>query len=1382
MVSTYNRSSLLKLLLFAFLLNATVCRSAFGQHQQFKFRQLSIEDGLSDHEVTTFFRDARGFVWVGTSFGLNRFDGNKVKQFLHDSRDTTSLLNNWINKIFETPDNQLVVSTADGLTLYDPELEKFNHNLKPFYHKYSVSRELKDIVRDIDGGYWFVENKKVIKYSPRGKSITFQYRQGDTTSIVREAISNLCLDGKGNAWIVHVNGVAEKLSINNGLPQVSDRVYEVYKVNRGRESNYLLLSDVDGDLWFCGQNLFQGVFFFNVQSRTLQPITQNTRGLKLNTDRISSLTEVNDGMVWVGTDHGGINIIDKRQKTVRYILHHDEDVRSLAENSVMCIYRDNQGIAWVGTYKRGVSYFHESMYRFEVYKHYSLDRAGLPFADVNKFQEDAKGNLWIGTNGGGLLYFDRSVGTFKQYRHQPGNNNSISGDVIVSLWMDKNADLWIGTFNGGLNKFDGKNFKRYKNIPENSRSLPSQNIWELYEDSKGRFWIGTIDAGVVLMDKKSNEFHRLDLGAEAIRSPTINVIKEDRLGRIWFGTMNGIDVLSVDGKTFTHFEASAHPNSLSNNRVLDITEDSKGRIWIATMDGLNLFSDSLNGFAIIRQQLPHRSVMDVREDNKGRLWMSTLYGLCEMNMAGDDPRKASFRSFVESDGLQGTQFNTNAAFKTRAGELVFGGPTGFIIFSARKNEQTIVSPQVTFTDLKLFQEPVAIGECINGLMVLPKAIGKVDEVVLPPNSNLFSIRMSPLTYLNPERSQYLYKLEGLNTEWLKVEPGSHEISFNGLSSGRYKLRVKVADNEGNWSTAETVLPIIIQPNFWKTKTAFMLYAVLFVCSMLVARKLIQQREKFKFALEQERQEIQRVHELDLLKVKFFTNVSHEFRTPLTLILTPLEKLIKNTVVPEQLDQFKLIHRNANRLMKLVNQLLDFKKLEVQEIKFDPHEGDIVAFTRDIVLSFSDIAEKKAISLQFNSSLNHFETLFDADKLEKILFNLLSNAFKFTLEGSVVVNLDQQFVDDKPLIQIAVADTGIGIPPDKLDEIFEPFFQSDLPKSIVNQGSGIGLSITKEFVRIHGGTIDVTSEVGVGSTFIIKLPLKTITAQTITHDQAGEISSSVAKEQIEEPSCDKHAASKGMKCLLLVEDDDDVRFYLKDNLKFKYEIHESPNGADAWEKLLRIKPDLVVSDIMMPELNGIELCTKVKTDERVSHVPVILLTALSSDRQRLEGLKVGADDYISKPFNFEVLEARIENLLSRQQNSQKGTRKTLDVKARALEITPLDEKFIEKAIRCVEDNISTPYFSVESLAEELGISRAYMFKKIQALTGKTPLEFMRTIRLQQAAQLLERSQLSVREVAYKVGFNNPKYFARYFKEHFGVLPSNYSRSENGAENS
>lgn len=1350
--------------------------SLFSQSEQFRFKQIDLKDGLSHPDVWTLYKDSRGFVWIGTAVGLNRFDGYAIKSFVNDPLDTTSLPGDGVYKIFETPDRLLLIWTTAGLTLYDPERETFERHLDTFFKKYGISDRLRDITKDTDGSYWFVQSDRLIKYDPaQDASVIIQSSGADSLSIDKAEITDFCIDKNGNYWLIHANGIIEKIGIYNRRGLVTERVLALHEVDKSVHP-YQIVADTEGDLWLSSSGVSNRVFLYDVKQNRLQ---RKFIASQLNTHFVSGLLVADNGQVWVGTDHGGINIIDKRTESVNHLSHVEGDQMSVASNSITCLYKDEQGIVWIGTYKRGVSYCHPNIYQFEIYKHSGTDPHSLPFEDVNRFEEDKKGNLWIGTNGGGLLYLDRHNGTFKQYLNEPGNKNSLSGNVIVSLCLDVDDNLWIGTYKNGLNKFDGKNFTRFGSIKGDTTSLPSMDVWEIFQDSQKRIWIGTTDAGAALFDKKTGKFHRLKIwGSNALQSPTVEAINEDRHGNIWFGTFAGVDILSSKDKTFTHFGYSNKPNSLSSNTVFDILKDSKGRMWVGTAKGLNLFDESIKGFTKFNDNNERNTVLKIQEDNLGDIWISTLNGLSKITLAAGSLQGASLKHYTELDGLQGRQFNSNAGFKTKRGELIFGGPTGFNILGAQKQGKDFLIEKVIFSELELYEKRVEIGEQIDGVVILKKSISETTEITLPPNKNFFSLKLSSLNYLNPERDHYVYKLEGLSEDWLPVDSKNHEIVFNSLNPGSYVLRVRASNGDGIPGKNDAVLAITIQPPFWKSRVAFLIYGLIVAAVLFLTRKVIQQREQMKFSIEQERSEMQRLHELDMLKVKFFTNVSHEFRTPLTLILTPIERLIKKANDPEQLAQFQLVLRNGKRLMNLVNQLLDFKKLEVHEIQFRPSKGDVIAFIKDTVFSFSDLAEKKNIKLSFNSVVSCHQVLFDHDKLEKILFNLLSNAFKFTLEnGSVTVRVDLLLEANEQLLRIDISDTGIGIPKDKLDKIFEPFFQTEIPKSIINQGSGIGLAITKEFVKIHGGSIQVKSVVGVGSSFKVMLPLRESDNTLDVNVPESHHWETVEPNNIDDAlSSEKISGKTEKKSLLLIDDNDDFRFYLRDNLKFLYTIHEAANGSDGWNRVLSLQPDLIVSDIAMPDMNGIELCTKIKSDQRVSHIPVILLTARTNEEQRIEGLKAGADDYITKPFNFEVLEARINNLLHQREKFQKAFRKTLDVKSSELQITPLDVKFMEKAVKVVEANISSSSFSIQELGMELGISRAYVFKKILALSGKTPLEFIRTIRLQHAAQLLERSQLSVREVGYRVGFNTPKYFTKYFKEQYGMLPSEYLASK------
>lgn len=1341
--------------------------SLVGQTPGYQFRHLTVNDGLSHNQVNSFFQDNRGFLWIGTYSGLNRYDGYKIKVYQNDAGDSTSLRNNSVSRIFETPEGKLLAMTAEGPSLYDPATEKFTNTLNEFYTRYHLSSaSLVDIVKDSSDNFWFIQSPGgVVLYRPNGEFLSVSHSENNPETISSNAVTGFA-SGKSGIWIIHNNGILEKIVVERNSYRVEYRNSFLFDRNGARTFDYRIMCDRDGDLWINAWNDPQGLFFFDAARREFRHFNDQAGPIKLNTNLISSIVEDEDGLFWVGSDHGGVNLIDKKTFSCFYIRNQPEEEKSIGQNSITTIYRDRQGILWFGTFKKGVSYYHKNIFRFPLYKHYPLSNTGLPYSDVNRFAEDDKGNLWIGTNGGGLIYFDRQKNSFTQFLHQPDNPNSISSNVIVSLFIDHEKKLWIGTYFGGLNVYDGKKFIHYRHDANDAESLADENIWEIFEDSRKRLWVGTMHGGLDLFDRKTGTFsHYQQNDMNSIRSNYIAAITEDREGNLWIGTGGGIDMLNREKGRFFHYEhTQGDKGSLSDNYVHDILEDQSGRIWIATRNGLNVFDPKINAFKSYRKSdgLPHNTVLTIQQDDAGNLWLGTPNGLSNAVLVEKNAQlEVSFVNYDEADGLQGKQFNENAAFRTKKGELIFGGANGFNLFHPSTLEQNKNTPQVVLSDLQLYNQSVSPGALVNGNVILPKSLSETQEITLPPSQNVFSIEFTALDYLNPQKNQYQYKMEGFHTHWLTADAQSRRVTFTNLDPGDYVFLVKASNSDGLWSDNVTSLKIKILPPFWKSQWAFLLYFFIVIGGFLVARKLIQQRERMKFEREQERQEAIRMHELDMMKIKFFTNVSHEFRTPLTLILTPMEKILRQTQDPDLKNQFQLIQRNARRLMNLVNQLLDFRKLEVQEVKFNPSEGDVIAFIKETVFSFSDISEKKDIRLSFESTVISLETIFDQDKLEKILFNLLSNAFKFTpAHGAVSVNVVFNRGASENELVISVRDTGIGIPFDKKEKIFERFFQNELPRSVVNQGSGIGLSITKEFVKSHGGTITVESEPGEGSCFVVTLPVK----EVLNHIPE-EIAQTYPDEQF-------LAASAALKkpVLLLVEDNEDFRFYLKDNLRHEYNIVEARNGMDGWKKALETLPDLIVSDIMMPEMNGIELCRRIKSDSRLSHTPIILLTARSAEEQKLEGFESGADDYISKPFNFEILVSRIRNLIHLREKIHAVFPAQLDVKASTLKITSLDEQFIQKAIQCVEENISNPDFSVENLSHELGISRAHFYKKIVALTGKSPLEFIRVIRLQHAAQLLEKSQLTVAEIAYKVGFNNPKYFARYFKEEYHMLPS------------
>ncbi|HXB92684.1 MAG TPA: ATP-binding protein, partial [Puia sp.] len=955
------------------------------------------------------------------------------------------------------------------------------------------------------------------------------------------------------------------------------------------------------------------------------------------------------------------------------------------------------------------------------------------------------------------------------------------------------------TYYGGLDCFDGQGFRHYRHNESDSNSLADDRIWEIHEDSRHRLWIGTLASGLDRFDREKNIFIHYRPGApNSVVSGFISELQEDGQGNLWVGTAYGIDVLDGVTGLFRHYgNQPGDASSLSNNNVISIIEDSRGLIWVGTREGLDLLDRRRQTFTTFRTSdgLPDNAILTILEDNDHNLWLGTPSGLCNVIITPDpkgiDGYAFRYRNFDESHGLQGREFNENAALKTHSGELIFGGAGGYNRFDPQKLRSVARNPILVLTDLQLFNKTVGIGETFNGHIPLPQSITESRNITLRYNENVFSLGFAVLDLLNAEKVKYAYQLEGFNNEWLVSNDKTRKAVFTNLDPGHYIFRVRTAKEEGGWNEPTLQVGITILPPFWKTPLAYACYVLLLAGVLFLARRMVVQRAHMRFALEQERKEAHRLHELDRMKTRFFTNVSHEFRTPLSLILTPLDKIIRQTQDPGQQHQLNLIHRNARRLLNMVNQLLDFRKLEMQELRLNPNPGDIVRLIKELSFSFTDMAGKKNIEFFFQSTLQSLEMSFDQDKLERILFNLLSNAFKFTPEhGRIEVNLEMEGL----WLHLSVRDTGIGIDKDKQEKIFERFFQSDIPGSMLNMGSGIGLAITREFVRLHGGTIRVSSEPGQGSCFTVLFPVpeksEPVYMSSLIHDGGNDqlmIGPAVAGRPLKEETPDAVDSDRSLRegpagphtykrpIVLLVEDNEDFRFYLKDNLKDTFIILEAADGKEGWHRALGDHPDLIVSDISKPVMNGIDLCRKIKDDRRTSLIPVILLTALIGEEQQLRGLKTGANDYMTKPFNFEILVSKIQNLLQQQATARKTWQRQVQALPTATAVESPDEKFIRQALELVEKNMANPDFSVEEMSRVLYLSRVALYKKILSLTGRTPIEFIRSIRLKRAAQLLEKSKFTIAEIAYEVGFNNPKYFSRYFKEEFGILPSAYQRS-------
>jgi signal transduction histidine kinase/ligand-binding sensor domain-containing protein/DNA-binding response OmpR family regulator len=1351
-----------------FIIGIGLPRLSLGQATEaIQFRSFGMEAGLSNESVSSILKDEDGFMWLGTAHGLNRYDGTTIRQFVNQEFDSTSLSKNYIEDIFEGPEGNIWIRNS-GLVynVYLKREEIFCRNMADIAHRYQLkSSRVRAISKDAKGRFWFIHPHEGISvYDPVLKNTEHLYQgirgggglSNNMASAVGETVS-------GDMWVVYENGVIDVLDPKEF------RVKRQFSIESFLESGisyqFSLFMDSEGDGWIFSPFLTMGAFLVERISGEVTHYTARGVAPKLNNGLVKTIMEFKEGQIWLGTDHGGINIVDKQSGNVSFLMHDPDDPKSLSHNAIYDLYQDEKGTVWVGTFSNGVNLYHRDMGRFAHHKR-KLGPS-LPHNDINSFLEDPHGNVYIGTNGVGLYYWDRKKNEYLEVLDEEGKS---SLGVIVDMAMDQDGILWMGTYQQGLYGYDGKTFQNYLPNLKNPNGLRDVNIWSVFVDSKNRIWLGTLNEGLHLFNKQKGTFRNFSIDDKNF--PTNNsyvvALEEDKYGNIWVGGGDGIDILNLE--TGDHKYYSGGTMGLTGSQITDIHRDASGTMWVSTTKGLNIFDEMEDSFVSFTKAdgLPSQYIVSILEDDSGHLWVSSQHGLGFIEVDRKEfPYSLAFRQFNLGDGLQGLAFSQNSALKTEDGHFLFGGANGFNIFKMDDFRFRDEPPKVVFTEFQLFNKTVSVNETVNGRVLLESPVQNTKGVELKHYENIFSVAFSSLNFLHPEKTQFQYKLVGFNEEWTTLENPPFSVTYTNLDPGTYQLLVRATNDDGQWSKEEHSFFIHILTPYWQSPFAYLFYFLVAIAAALLVVKWFLDKEKEKLRRAEEKKENRRIQELDKLKTRFFTNISHEFRTPLSLILSPAEQLMKCQFSEGEKEKVYIIHRNAKRLLHLVDQLLDIKNIEKEGVKFAPSNADVVAFLRERVDAFKSLSSDKHIKLHFQCDENLLVAPFDGDKLEKIIFNLLSNAFKFTPEGGEV-SVKGKFIpsgeDSKiGVFEVEVKDNGIGIDEMDLPNIFERYYVGKESKRVANSGTGIGLSLSLDFARLHGGDIKVFSKKGNGAAFVLTLPVEVLEREPLPVGESQD-------------DMDMASPKPGLPTLMVVDDNPDFLLYLGRSLSFNFQVITARNGAEALEKSQKFMPDLIISDLMMPVMDGAQLCRRVKGDIKTSHIPVILLTARSSEEKQLEGLGSGCNLYLTKPFNFDLLLLSVNNLLQERAKLQELYQKKISAKASEEEIVSLDDLLIRDTIRLVEKNLDNPELTVEQLSRELGMSRVHFYKKIHSLTGKSPVTFIRSIRLEHAKQLLQRSQLTVSEIAFKVGYNNAKYFSKHFKAEYGKLPSQVSKAE------
>lgn len=1339
------------LLLFVLLLSSWMVVA-----QSYQFKHLEVSDGLSNNSVNTICKDRDGFMWFGTTTGLNRYDGYTFKIYQHAENDPGSLPDNYITDIVEMPDGRFWVNTGRGYVLFDKEQDCFITDVTGFMKNLESGGVPEQVFVDREGNTCLsVAGEGCYRYKEGGKRLFFSYVEH---SLPEHGVTQIaeCSDG---LLLIYNTGLL--VCLDRATLAIKWKSDEIKKyIPAGKTIEFSLFVDRDNCIWAYS---LMGIWAYDCGTKSWR--TDLTAIWSSRPDVIiHAVAQDIEGRIWVGKDYDGIDVLEKETGKVTSLVAHDDNGRSLPHNTIYDLYADRDGIMWVGTYKKGVSYYSESIFKFNMYE----------WGDITCIEQADENRLWLGTNDHGILLWNRSTGKAEPFwRDAEGQ----LPNPVVSMLKSKDGKLWVGTFNGGLYCMDGSRVRSYKEGVGNT--LASNNVWALVEDDKGRIWIASLGGGLQCLEPVSGTFETYTSSNSALLENNVTSLCWVDNNTLFFGTANqGVGMMDMRTREIKKIQGQSGNVKLSNDAVNHVYKDSRGLVWIATREGLNVYDTRRHVFLDLSSVAEAKGnfIAAITEDQERNMWVSTSRKVIRVTVASDGKGSYLFdsRAYNSEDGLQNCDFNQRSIKTLHNGIIAIGGLYGVNVFAPDHIRYNKMLPNVMFTGLSLFDEAVKVGQSYGGRVLIEKELNDVENVEFDYKQNIFSVSFASDNYNLPEKTQYMYKLEGFNNDWLTLPLGVHNVTFTNLAPGKYVLRVKAINSDGYVGIKEATLGIVVNPPFWMSWWAYLLYAVGLVIVLFLARYRMLKREREKFHLQQIENEVAKNEEINNMKFRFFTNVSHELRTPLTLIISPLEGMLKETTDELQSTRLQLMYRNAQRLLHLVNQLLDFRKGEMSTHQLSLSEGDIISYVHSVCNSFLLMADKKHIQFSFFSGIDTFSMAFDADKVGKIVMNLLSNAFKFTPEGGRVTVMIEHVAGTPDILEIKIADTGIGISDVDKEHIFERFYQAGHKGVEETTGNGIGLSLVRDFVTLHEGEVKVFDNIGMGSVFVIQFPVKHVETQVQLPEETGMPAGDEDDKEMKEEAREE-MERKNFPLLLIVDDNEDFRIFMRYSLELQYRVKLAVNGKEAWEMMQEELPDLVISDVMMPQMDGNELCRLIKQDKRTAHIPVILLTARQNTEAKLEGLQTGADDYVTKPFNMTILVLRIRKLieLSRYHRVTQGM---IDPAPSEIVITSLDEKLIEKAIKYVEDNMSRTELSVEELSRELGMSRVHLYKKLLQITGKTPIEFIRVIRLKRAAQLLRESQLHVSEVAFEVGFNNPKYFSRYFKDEFGVLPSVYQEKE------
>ena len=1287
-------------LLLLLLLFGTLTSVASG----YLFRNITINDGLASNTVRHLVQDQRGFIWMGTDNGLCRYDGVGFRLFYNsaigEDQCVTSLL---------AVGDSLVVGTLRGLYSFSFSTGAFTPIPLPSPAKVPARQHVVSIAIDHDSVVWVASRQAAYSYSLRtGQSHRYDIGKGTLR------LGAIYADNDNSVWLL-----AE--SDSESLWRF-DKAHRRFVRHAIRPSAYAsrslaMLQTRDGRRWLGTWE--RGVVELKPDGELVAPLT----GAVAGAFHIHALYEQSPDCILVGCDAGllAFNPLTSSLSPVSGIGH--------SPNFVYSIVKDTEGGIWMGTFYEGVHYISPLGGRFMSFKHTAGSPLGLSGTVISRFCEDSRGNVWIASDDGGLSCFSPLSGTFLDFP----SRKQLSSLNVHSLYVE-DGKLWIGTYSDGLYILDIASgaCARCDGAP--------RSVYSMYRDSRGNLWLGTLD-GVQAMGVPS-------LGHD-MRGLVID-IDEDRQGNVWFCSQgDGVWTYSLSSRKWSHYLSGKANGSLPSDQINSVCIDADGRVLIGTNAGVCLYEASTKSFRLLDISTDMRGIASIVE-SQGVLWMSSDKGI--LRYTPDE----GVQAFTRHDGLVGEQYQPNSCLLASDGRVYFGSVRGFDCFMPYQIKSNKVMPPVYITSLEIMNKAVPVGSD-----KLPLSLSAIPRLDLDYDDTMFSLGFAALSYCSPEKNQYAYMLEGFDADWIHVG-SQHKATYTNIPAGEYVFRVKATNNDGLWSPHEAHLRIVVHPPFWWSWPARILYFLLLCGVIYVVMQYRLRKAERHHARELRRMSEKRELEERELRLRFFTMIAHEIRTPVSLIIGPLEAYMRKVA---KNDALEMIDRNAHRLLELVNQLLDFNKVQQQGLELHYGQHDIAGLLEAVAERFAPSMEQRGITFDVVLPPSGFVAIIDREGITKIVSNLLTNALKYT---SNHVTLECRVTADKSHFVIEVADNGIGISPKEQQKIFNPFYQARDNKP----GTGIGLSIVKNIVELHHGEVMVSSVEGKGSCFRVTLPTDCTLGESVADSQPDVSGDALTAKAETKPSDNNVRVEPTSDSVLLVDDDDDMLRFLSSSFSSHYVVYTASNGIEALERLKATMVSMIVSDWMMPEMDGAELCRKIRSDRNLSHIPFVLLTAKTDDDSKVEAMQCGADAYIEKPFSLRYLEACIRNMVDMRQSLFRKFTSQPEEKIPELSMSPLDNEMLCRMNQLILDNIDNTELNVSFLADSLGMSRSGLFAKIKSITNVTPNEMIQVIRLKKAAELLAQQRYRVNEVCYKVGFNSPSYFAKCFAKQFGMTPGAY----------